>query len=57
MIALAADLTEYGRRLSPRLLFDGPPRSSRSSTTTGSICRALLGQDVDRGDRSLPGED
>ena len=38
-IALAVDLTEYGRRLSPRLhLRRAAAVRARSSTTTGSIC-------------------
>jgi len=47
-IALAADLTEYGRRLSPRLQFEGPPPFQQIFDDHGIYLRALLGQDVDR---------
>jgi len=47
-IALAADLTEYGRRLSPRLLFDGPPPFQQIFHDHGIYLRALLGRDVDQ---------
>jgi hypothetical protein len=47
-IALAADLTEYGRRLSPRLLFEGPPPFQQIFADHGIYLRALLGQEVDR---------
>ncbi len=47
-IALAADLTEYGRHLSPRLQFEGPPPFERIFDDHGIYLRALLGQDVDR---------
>ena len=40
-IALAADLTEYGRRLSPRLLFDGPPPFQQIFPDYGIYLRAL----------------
>jgi hypothetical protein len=47
-IALAADLTEYGRRLSPRLLFEGQPPFERTFDDHGIYLRAVLGQDVER---------
>ena len=46
-IALAADLTEYGRRLSPRLQFDGPPPFQQIFDDHGIYLRALLGRDVE----------
>jgi hypothetical protein len=46
-IALAADLTEYGRRLAPRLQFDGPPPFQRLFDDHRVYLRALLGQEVD----------
>ncbi len=46
-MALAADLTEYGRRLSPRLLFDGPPPFEKIFDDHGIYLAALLGQDVE----------
>ena len=46
-IALAADLTEYGRRLAPRLQFDGPPPFQQMFEDHGVYLRALLGQEVD----------
>ena len=47
VIALAADLTEYGRRLSPRLLFEGPPPFEKAFDDHGIYLRALLDQGVD----------
>jgi len=47
-IALAADLTEYGRRLAPRLQFEGPPPFQHIFDDHGIYLRALLGQEVDR---------
>jgi hypothetical protein len=47
VIGLAADLAEYGRRLSPRLLFEGPPPFERIFDDHGIFLRALLDQDVD----------
>jgi hypothetical protein len=47
-IAQAADLTEYGRRLAPRLQFDGPPPFQRIFDDHRVYLRALLGHDVDR---------
>ena len=46
-IAMAADLTEYGRRLSPRLQFEGVPPFERIYDDHGVYLRALLGRDVD----------
>jgi hypothetical protein len=46
-IALAADLTEYGRRLSPRLVFDGQPPFERIFDDHRIYLRAILGHDVD----------
>lgn len=47
VIALAADLTEYGRRLAPRLQFEGVPPFERIFDDHGVYLRALLGRDVD----------
>jgi hypothetical protein len=47
MIAMAVDLTEYGRRLSPRLQFDGPPPFERIFEDHGIYLGALLGRDVE----------
>jgi hypothetical protein len=46
VMALALDLTEYGRRLSPRLLFDGPPPFEKIFEDHGIYLRALLGQEA-----------
>ncbi|HZW31251.1 MAG TPA: hypothetical protein VFF52_11120 [Isosphaeraceae bacterium] len=46
VIALAVDLTEYGRRLAPRLQFEGPPPFERVFDDHRLYLRALLGQDV-----------
>jgi len=46
-IAQAADLTEYGRRLAPRLQFDGPPPFQRIFDDHCVYLRALLGHEVD----------
>jgi hypothetical protein len=46
-IALAVDLTEYGRRLSPRLQFEGPAPFERIFDDHGIYLRALLGRDVE----------
>ena len=48
LLKLAVDLTEYGRRLSPRLLFDGPPPFEKIFDDYGIYLRALLGEDVSR---------
>jgi hypothetical protein len=47
MIALAHDLTEYGRQLSPRLQFEGPAPFERIFDDHGIYLGALLGRDVD----------
>ncbi len=47
MTALAADLTEYGRRLSSRLVFDGPPPFEKIFDDHRMYLSALLGCDVD----------
>ena len=47
VIALAVDLTEYGRRLSPRLQFEGVPPFERIFDDHGIYLRALLGRDVE----------
>ncbi len=47
VIALAVDLTEYGRRLSPRLQFEGVPPFERIFDDHGIYLKALLGRDVD----------
>jgi hypothetical protein len=47
VIALAVDLTEYGRRLSPRLQFEGPPPFERIFDDHGIYLAALLGRDVE----------
>lgn len=46
-IAMAADLTEYGRRLSPRLQFEGVPPFERIFDDHGVYLNALLGRDVE----------
>jgi hypothetical protein len=47
VIALAVDLTEYGRRLSPRLVFEGHPPFENIFDDHRIYLRALLGQDVE----------
>jgi hypothetical protein len=47
-LALAFDLTEYGRHLSPRLLFEGHPPFENVFADHGAYLGALLGIDVDR---------
>ena len=47
MIAKAVDLTEYGRRLSPRLQFDGPPPFERIFDDHRIYLAALIGRDVE----------
>ena len=47
VMTLAVDLTEYGRRLSPRLVFDGPPPFEKIFEDHGIYLRAILGEDVD----------
>jgi hypothetical protein len=46
-VALAVDLTEYGRRLAPRLQFDGPPPFQRVFDDHRVYLRAVLGEEVD----------
>jgi hypothetical protein len=46
-IGLAADLTEYGRHLSPRLVFEGAPPFERIFVDHRIYLRALSGHDVD----------
>jgi len=47
VIALAVDLTEYGRRLSLRLQFEGPPPFERIFDDHGIYLAASLGRDVE----------
>ena len=47
-LALAADLTEYGRCLSPRLVFEGSPPFERIFEDHGVYLKALLGRDLDQ---------
>jgi hypothetical protein len=47
LIALAVDLAEYGRRLSPRLQFEGYPPFERIFDDHASYLAALLGRDAD----------
>jgi hypothetical protein len=47
VIALAADLTEYGRRLSPRLVFEGHPPFEQIFDDHRIYLRAVLGHDVE----------
>ncbi len=46
-LALALDLTEYGRRLSSRLQYEGMPPFERTFEDHRVFLRALMGQDVD----------
>jgi hypothetical protein len=46
VMELAVDLTEYGRRLSPRLVFDGPPPFEKIFEDHGIYLKALLGREV-----------
>src|SRR4029078_9227412 len=46
-LALALDLAEYGRRLSPRLQFEGAPPFERTFEDHLRFLRALLGHDVE----------
>ncbi len=48
VLALAFDLTEYGRNLSPRLLYEGPPPFEKVFADHGAFLGALLGIEVDR---------
>jgi hypothetical protein len=47
LLALAADLTEYGRRLSPRLQFEGHPPFERIFDDHAIYLAALLDRNVD----------
>jgi hypothetical protein len=47
VLALAADLAEYGRRLSPRLQFEGAPPFEHTFEDHLKFLRALLRQDAD----------
>jgi hypothetical protein len=47
-IALAVDLTEYGRRLSERHRYEGEPPFERTFEDHAVYLRALLGEDVNR---------
>jgi hypothetical protein len=47
VLALAVDLAEYGRRLSPRLQYEGTPPFERTFDDHRLFLRALLGQDED----------
>ena len=55
-IAMAADLTEYGRRLSPRLQFEGVPPFERIFDDHGIYLRRPAGPRRRGGDRPLPGQ-
>jgi hypothetical protein len=46
-LALAVDLTEYGRRLAPQYQFQAEPPFTDFYPSHGLYLRALLGQDVD----------
>jgi hypothetical protein len=46
-ISLAVDMTEYGRCLSPRLVFEGSPPFERTFEDFGVYLKALLGRDVE----------
>lgn len=48
ILALAFDLTEYGRNLSPRLVFEGHPPFENIFADHGAYLGALLDIDVDR---------
>jgi hypothetical protein len=61
VLALAVDLTEYGRRLSPRLQFEGSAPFERTFDDHRVFLRALLGQDIDEAivhfrEKITPGE-
>jgi hypothetical protein len=47
VIGLAADLTEYGRQLSPRLVFEGHPPFEQIFDDNRIYLRAILGKDVE----------
>jgi len=46
VLALAVDLTEYGRRLSPRLQYDSPAPFERTFEDHNVYLKALVGRDV-----------
>lgn len=48
-IALAIELTDYGRRLSERHRYEGEPPFDRTYEDHGAYLRAALGQDVEEG--------
>lgn len=48
-IALAIELTEYGRRLSERHRYEGEPPFERTYEDHGAYLRPLLGQDIEQG--------
>jgi hypothetical protein len=48
-LALALDLAEYGRRLWPRLQFEGAPPFERTFDDYAIFLRAILDQDRDAG--------
>ena len=47
ILALAADLADYGRRLSPRLQFEGTPPFEQVFADHHIYFRGMMGQDVD----------
>ena len=48
-IALAIELTDYGRRLSERHRYEGEPLLERTYEDHGAYLRAVLGQEVEEG--------
>jgi hypothetical protein len=48
VLALAHDLTDYGRNLSPRLVYEGVPPFERIFPDHGAYLGAILGIEVDR---------
>lgn len=48
-IALAVELTEYGRKLSPRHNYEGDPPFENTYEDHGVYLRALIGRDIDAG--------
>lgn len=66
ILRLAVDLTEYGRRLSPRLQYDSTPPFERTFEDHHVYLKALVGRDVDQavdhfraklGEPGTPGEE
>lgn len=47
-LRLALDLTEYGRRLSPRLQYDSAPPFEKTFEDYNAYLKALVGRDVDQ---------